>query len=192
MASTNTPDTHPMQRETVLRQTEDPRILIVEDLDFMARLLLTQLVAAGYRRVTIVHDGAEAIEALIRERFDVIITDWQMSPVGGRELTHNLRRAVDSPSPGIAIIAMSGFVDMNAIEEMLLAGVDEIVSKPVALDELIRRIRSALGEPRLFVRTKTYFGPDRRRRADPSWGDKTERRTAAPRLEARPKSKRER
>ncbi|WCL54841.1 response regulator [Gimibacter soli] len=180
-----------VRRETLKGVAGSPRILLVEDIDFMARLVMAQLQAAGYKSVTIAHDGAEAMEALVQKPYDMLITDWMMTPVGGRELCHNLRRAADSPCPGIAIIAVSAHIDHNAIDEMLKAGVDEVVAKPIALDELLKRVRTVTTEPRQFVRTKTYFGPDRRRRYKADFGLEDRRKTQA-RLEARPASRHER
>lgn len=183
------PKDTPARRETVTTEKASPRILIVEDIDFMARLVAAQLNAVGYKEVSIVHDGAEALELLTRKPFDVVVTDWLMVPVGGRELCHNLRRAKDSPAPGIAIIAVSAHIDHNAIDEMLRAGVDEIVAKPLVVEELLKRLKLVIAEPRQFVRTKTYFGPDRRRRYNPAFGD-TERRKTQSKLEGRPQTRR--
>jgi DNA-binding response OmpR family regulator len=49
------------------------------------------------------------------------------------------------------------------------AGVNEFVAKPVTARTLLDRIVATIYRPRAFVRTKDYFGPDRRRRADPDY-----------------------
>jgi DNA-binding response OmpR family regulator len=47
------------------------------------------------------------------------------------------------------------------------AGVTEFVAKPLSARTLLNRLNAVIYQPRAFVRTQTYFGPDRRRRVDP-------------------------
>ena len=49
------------------------------------------------------------------------------------------------------------------------AGVNEFLAKPVTARSLIHRINLVIEHPRPFIRCSTYFGPDRRRRAEPGF-----------------------
>jgi hypothetical protein len=49
------------------------------------------------------------------------------------------------------------------------AGVTEFVAKPVTAKAVLERIHAVIYRPRPFVRTKDYFGPDRRRKDDPGY-----------------------
>ena len=58
------------------------------------------------------------------------------------------------------------------------AGVTEFCVKPITAIEIYRKMVEVIDHPRPFVRTKTYFGPDRRRQADPVTYNGPERRGA--------------
>ena len=69
---------------------------------------------------------------------------------------------------------------MRRIAEARDAGVNEILAKPVTVRGVLSRISEVIENPRPFVRTPDYFGPERRRRADPNYTGKMRR--AADRL----------
>jgi hypothetical protein len=84
---------------------------------------------------------------------------------------------------------MTGHSAVVRVMEARDAGVTEFIAKPLSAKTLLNRLNSVLYQPRAFVRTQTYFGPDRRRRADPAhrgpWrrfddGNFSERTTAGP------------
>jgi len=56
------------------------------------------------------------------------------------------------------------------------AGVTEFCAKPVTAAEMIRKVAAVIDHPRHFVRSETYFGPDRRRRQDPNFSGQERRR----------------
>jgi len=58
---------------------------------------------------------------------------------------------------------------MNRVVEARDAGVHEFLAKPLSAKGLYSRIRSIIERPRPFVRAGQYFGPDRRRRDNPSY-----------------------
>jgi DNA-binding response OmpR family regulator len=58
------------------------------------------------------------------------------------------------------------------------AGATEFCAKPITAIEMLRKIGAVIDHPRPFIRTDTYFGPDRRRRADPDYAGE-ERRQAS-------------
>ena len=64
---------------------------------------------------------------------------------------------------------MTGHSARSRVYEARDAGVTEFVVKPVNARTLLDRIMAVIYRPRPFVRTKSYFGPDRRRRADPNF-----------------------
>ena len=55
------------------------------------------------------------------------------------------------------------------MQEARDVGVNEFLSKPVTARGVLERIAQVVDNPRAFVRTPAYFGPDRRRRADPNY-----------------------
>jgi hypothetical protein len=49
------------------------------------------------------------------------------------------------------------------------AGVTEFLAKPISANALYQRVLNIVANPRPFIKTKTYFGPDRRRNVNPNY-----------------------
>ncbi|PHR54742.1 MAG: two-component system response regulator [Robiginitomaculum sp.] len=145
----------------------------------MARLVRTLLAAIGLGNIQIARDGTEAFEALQNNSFDLMITDLAMRPIDGLEMTRMIRNSEDSPCPTIPIIMMTGHSERHLVEEARDAGANEFLCKPLTAQNLYQRIVSVVEQPRMFVRTSAFFGPDRRRRVDEAYAG-AERRIAAP------------
>lgn len=76
-----------------------------------------------------------------------------------------------STHPFVPVIMVTGHSEKSRVYEALNAGVNEFLVKPVSAKGLYSRLISVIERPRPFVRSKTFFGPDRRRRADPTYRD---------------------
>ncbi|WP_299439598.1 response regulator [uncultured Rhodospira sp.] len=138
--------------------------LIVDDNKHMRALVKTILYALGSRQVREAGDGADAFKELRHFPADIIICDWNMSPLDGLDFVRLVRTGKDSPNPFVPIIMLTGFTEMFRVVDARDAGVHEFLAKPISAKSLYSRIKAIIDRPRPFVRTKTYFGPDRRRR----------------------------
>lgn len=154
---------------------ERVRVLIVEDNPHMRRLVRTILTSLGIREVAVAEDGTAAIEALRRFDADIVVCDWEMQPMDGIALAREIRLGDDSPNPYVPIIMLTGHTAVQRVMTARDAGVNEFLAKPVSAAGLYNRIKAIVEQPRQFVRTPDYFGPDRRRRQDPDY-DGEERR----------------
>ena len=144
-------------------------ILLVDDNQHM-RILLTEILRAiGVRRVLEAADGAEAMKMLRQQVVDIIITDLAMVPVDGVDFVRLLRNSQDSPNPMCPVIMLSGHSTERRIFDARDVGVNEFLSKPVTARGVLSRISQIIDHPRPFIRCEDYFGPDRRRRQDPSY-----------------------
>jgi len=137
--------------------------LIVDDNKHMRALVKTILHALGSKSVHEAADGAEAFKELRHFPADIIICDWNMQPLDGLDFVKLVRTGSDSPNPYVPIIMLTGHTEMTKVMEARDSGVHEFLAKPISAKSLYSRIRSIIERPREFVRTKTYFGPDRRR-----------------------------
>ncbi|HYD31255.1 MAG TPA: response regulator, partial [Azospirillaceae bacterium] len=138
--------------------------LVVDDNKHMRALVKTILHALGAKSVLEAADGADAFKELRHFPADIIICDWNMSPLDGLDFVRLVRTGKDSPNPFAAIIMLTGHTEMHRVIEARDAGVHEFLAKPISAKGLYSRVRSIIERPRAFVRTPTYFGPDRRRR----------------------------
>lgn len=151
--------------------------LIVDDNKHMRALVKSILHALGVKNVLEAGDGADAFKELRHFPADVIICDWNMSPLDGLDFVRMVRTASDSPNPFVPIIMLTGHTEMNRVMEARDCGVHEFLAKPISAKKLYSRIRSIIENPRPFVRAGLYFGPDRRRKSNPNYNG-PERRKA--------------
>jgi len=75
-----------------------------------------------------------------------------------------VRTGEDSPNPFVPVIMLTGHTETSRVVEARDAGVNEFLAKPISANGLYRRIRAIIENPRLYIKNKGYFGPDRRRR----------------------------
>jgi CheY-like chemotaxis protein len=97
------------------------------------------------------------------------MTDLSMQPLDGIDFVRLLRNSPDSPNPMVPVIMITGHSTMARVAEARDAGVNEFLAKPLTARGVIERLSQVVENPRPFVRTQDYFGPDRRRRADPNF-----------------------
>ena len=162
------------------------RLIVVDDNPHMRAIVLAMLRGTGLSQVRQARDGGQAFAMLRQEPADVALVDFLMAPVDGVHFTREVRLSKDSPDVFLPVIMMTGHSERSRVEEARDAGVTEFMIKPLTLRTLVDRLEAVIDRPRPFVRTLTYFGPDRRRRDNPRYAGP--RRRAADRGEAAPGS----
>ena len=145
------------------------KILLVDDNHHMRALLTEILRAIGVQQVFEANDGAEALQLMRNHAVDIIMTDLAMEPLDGIDFVRLLRNSPDSPNPMAPVIMVTGHSTMKRVNEARDVGVNEFLSKPVTAKGVLDRLTRVVENPRAFVRTPDYFGPDRRRRNDPAY-----------------------
>ncbi|MFC5372454.1 response regulator [Brevundimonas faecalis] len=138
-------------------------ILLADDNPNMRAIVCAMLKSIGVTRVREVDDGEAALKALAERPADMAIVDFKMAPMDGVAFTRAVRNAPDSPNPYLPIIMMTGHSDRRRVTEARDAGVTEFITKPVDPQALLGRVQAVILRPRSFIRSATYFGPDRRR-----------------------------
>jgi two-component system chemotaxis response regulator CheY len=139
-------------------------VLLVDDNPNMRAIVAAMLKSVGVGRLTEAEDGAAALELLhIGIVVDIAIVDFRMKPMDGVAFTRAVRNEADSANPYLPVIMMTGHSEKSRVTEARDAGVTEFVAKPVKAQTLLTRIEAVILRPRPFVRSASYFGPDRRR-----------------------------
>ena len=132
------------------------RILAAED-DEINRMVLSGFITPYGHTLTLVGDGAEAVAAVQREAFDIVLMDVMMPKLDGVQATRAIR-ALPPPHCEVPIIALTANALAGHREEYLKAGMDDYVSKPISRAALYRAIERRLGL-RAFSRMKAEPAP---------------------------------
>jgi two-component system chemotaxis response regulator CheY len=155
------------------------RIIVIDDNAFMRRLIRGLLFGFGVREVYEAEDGASGLDSILAYKPDILITDWEMPILDGIEVTRLIRQQDASSNPFLPIILVTGYSEKARVIQARDAGVTEFLVKPISAKRLHDRILSVVAFPRPFIRTRTYFGPDRRRFMLDNFSGKERRREVA-------------
>ncbi|MHB8056111.1 MAG: response regulator, partial [Candidatus Aminicenantales bacterium] len=115
-------------------------ILLAEDNIINQKLAVRILENRGHR-VTIAGNGAEALEMLNRDRFDVVLMDVQMPVLDGLQATAEIRRRELATGTHVPIIAMTAHAMTGDREKCISVGMDDYVSKPLKPLDLLKTIQ---------------------------------------------------
>jgi two-component system chemotaxis response regulator CheY len=140
------------------------KLLVVDDNAHMRKLVVTILQAFGISQISESADAERAWKILKETNPDVIILDWMLEGSSGLELAEMIRTSAASPNPFVPIVMLTGHTHIDRVRQARDAGINEFLAKPVSVKAILSRLTAVIEHPRPFVRTRTYFGPCRRRR----------------------------
>jgi CheY-like chemotaxis protein len=107
-------------------------VLVAEDNAVNQRLAAAMLARLGHRAV-IVADGRQAVEAVSREAFDLVLMDVQMPEMSGLDAAAAIRRAEAGSDRRLPIVAMTAHAMQGDRDACIEAGMDDYITKPVSL-----------------------------------------------------------
>lgn len=119
-------------------------ILVAEDHPVNQAVIARQLDALGYPNV-VVSNGREALAALEKSHFDLLLADCHMPDVDGFELTRLIRKH-EGGHRRLPIVALSASALPEQVRQCMAAGMDGFLAKPVTLRDLGDKIVSFLGD----------------------------------------------
>jgi CheY-like chemotaxis protein len=132
-------------------------ILLAEDGQINQQVAMGLLEMRGHS-VVLANNGTEAVDALARQSFDVVLMDVQMPEMNGFEATAVIRRQEQATGLHVPIIAMTAHAMKGDRERCLEAGMDGYISKPIQPETLYAAVEGlALSEP---ANTATEAVPD--------------------------------
>jgi CheY-like chemotaxis protein len=155
------------------------RFLVIDDNAHMRRILRTLLHSFGTREVYEAEDGAAGLEAFTHYSPDLVLTDWAMPIFDGLELTQMIRQPNANTNPYVPIIMLTGHSEKKRVVAARDAGVTEFLAKPISAKSLYGRIFNVVANPRPFIKTNTYFGPDRRRSSSSNYSGPERRKSGS-------------
>jgi signal transduction histidine kinase/CheY-like chemotaxis protein len=126
----------------VQREETGLRLLVAED-NLVNQKLIRRLLEKRGHSVSVVSNGVEALERLAEERFDVLFLDLQMPELDGMETCKRIRAAEKGTGAHLPIIALTAHAMSADREKCLQAGMDEYLSKPLQVSELLAALHAA-------------------------------------------------
>ncbi|OQW93092.1 MAG: hypothetical protein BWK79_12990, partial [Beggiatoa sp. IS2] len=127
------------QIQTLSPPPRELRILLTEDNVTNQKVALLLLKRIGYS-ADVAENGLEAVRALERQQYDIILMDIQMPEMDGFEATKQIRERWSAPEKRPYIIAMTAHAMRGYREKCLQAGMDDYITKPVQPSELVSAI----------------------------------------------------
>jgi signal transduction histidine kinase/CheY-like chemotaxis protein/ligand-binding sensor domain-containing protein len=117
------------------------RVLLAED-NAVNQLLASRLLEKHGHSVVVASNGRKALEALEKQRFDLVVMDVSMPEMDGYEAVAAIRRKEGATGSHIPIVAMTAHAMKGDRERCLAAGMDAYVSKPLRASELFEVIKT--------------------------------------------------
>ncbi|TAK57672.1 MAG: sigma-54-dependent Fis family transcriptional regulator, partial [Bacteroidetes bacterium] len=125
-------------------------ILIVDDEESLTTILREELQRSSTYEVDLAFDGVEAINLIQKKLYDVVLLDFKMPRVDGKEVL----KFVQEHSPASQAIILSSFADLQLAVEMTKLGAYDVLRKPYDINELEQNIARALERKKLSTENK--------------------------------------
>src|SRR5579859_1939740 len=132
-------------RHTVREQAPSLSFLVAEDNAVNQRVIARLLEKRGHS-VVLAQNGREALEALEKQHFDIVLMDGHMPEMDGIEATKRIREKEKAMGTHLPIIAVTALAMKGDEERCLACGMDGYVSKPLKLEELFAVIERVVPE----------------------------------------------
>jgi two-component system, chemotaxis family, chemotaxis protein CheY len=138
-------------------------VLVVDDNQYMRKLVRTLLVNCGVKDIYEATDGIAALDSIRTVAPDVVILDWEMPLLSGPELVRIVRSPGVFPMSDVPIIMLTAHGERWRVVEAVRLGVNEYLAKPVSAKSLYDRLVAITLQPRPNVQLGDYYGPEPRK-----------------------------
>ncbi|MHB8580223.1 MAG: response regulator [Ignavibacteriaceae bacterium] len=129
----------PPSAEEIAINKDPIKILLVEDYKHSQIIVTRLLKKNNFESIVVVENGAEAVEAVQKQKFNLILMDMQMPVMNGFEATEKIRQMKDYKE--IPIIALTAFAMKGDREKCLEAGATDYIPKPIDSQEFIEKVK---------------------------------------------------
>jgi two-component system chemotaxis response regulator CheY len=152
-----------LSKSDVEAMIQDLNILVVDDNQYMRKIVRNLLINIGVRKVYEASDGIAGLDAIRIVTPDVVIIDWELPLLNGAEFVRIVRSPGVFPFSDIPIIMLSSHGERWRVVEAVRIGVNEYLRKPVSAQALLDRLTAIVAKPRPVVQLGDYYGPEPRK-----------------------------
>ncbi len=125
-------------KKTRKKRSDAFSILLVEDYRPNQQILMTHLMAAGYK-VDVAETGKQAVDTAKETKYDIILMDVMMPEMDGLEAT-NLIRTTTNINQRTPILALTATTYLEELDKCMTIGMNDVVPKPISRDTLVKTI----------------------------------------------------
>jgi adenylate cyclase len=141
----------------------DVRILIVDDNEDNRYTLARRLQREGWTNVASAENGREALDRIVKERFDLVLLDIMMPEVNGYEVLEKLK--ADPRTRDIPVLMISALSEIESVVRCIGLGAEDYLPKPFNPVLLRARIGASLEKKRLHDQELSYLAEIERQRS---------------------------
>ena len=129
------------------------------------RLLVEPRITDTVEQIFEAGDGVSGLDTVRTIVPHLVLLDWDMPGMSGREFVKKVRSPESFPQPDVPIIILTGHREKSCIVDAERLGINAYLVKPVSGEQLLSCILSVVAKPRPFVRIGDYYGPESREAA---------------------------
>ncbi|MBS2020706.1 MAG: response regulator [Deltaproteobacteria bacterium] len=129
-----------VQQSRAMRTISRVPVLLVEDVELEAKLMMRTLADAGYANVTHSPDLTKALEQMTTTKPRIVITDYELDKSRGSDLVKKIR--AQAGDDYVFIVMVTGHTNVAIVRDAFEAGIDDFVAKPYRPEELVGRMRA--------------------------------------------------
>ena len=138
------------------------RVLILEENPAYARMLADMLRILGSDSIVVESDDRKAMSVVEDLEPQLILCEYKTAKIDGIGFTRELRRG-GGKCKQVPVIMVMADLTQAQLSEARNSGVHEMMCKPFAWQDLLKRLQNVLFKPRDWIEVASYTGPDRRR-----------------------------
>ncbi len=138
-------------------------VLVVNDVPSTLKIMTTALKIHQTKSIYGAMDTDHALNLFNKHKPDIIITELNMQPTDGKWLAKKIRESSDNTTNReVPIIIITSDTRSLSIPDVRDAGFNELLIVPFSVDSIASRIAYTLNNPKDFIDSSDYIGPDRR------------------------------
>lgn len=141
----------------------DVSVLVAEHNNYMRQTIRSILRTFNIGDIIETQTPEDAWDVFCATPPDVVFADWAPG-FDGMGLLQKIRRDHNSPNPFVPIVIVTSMADKEHVLTARDLGMTEFLAKPFSPKQIFLRLRIVAEQPRAFIKTGNFFGPDRRRR----------------------------
>ena len=154
------------------------RVLVIEDATFISDLLCSCMTEMGVGSVVRAFDLEDAKDKILSNNaiacptnIDMVLLDWLLPGGTGGDLLKWMRKHKGPLIRFLPVVVCSAYTSTKLVFESRDSGANEVMVKPVSAEKIAKRMLHIIDNPRPYVQSPTFIGPDRRRQTLDYHGD---------------------